>query len=842
MDTKISSIAIQNFLNEVKKDKTRIIENGIIIYPDLFGGQYRNDVFDHRKTKDLLGLKLKEIFSTEWVTVDSGIIKKPRLEEFLVKKGLPVLKGYEASSLIPIARIHKHAGKPRNNAAVQNGDIPEPKDKIFDPLYFRAKMNAQFRQIVETLKGNLEKNGKINSRINLPGVPADIIYHIEKFRLFAKELRPFIAKLGDALGFEQKKDIIGTIDYYIKRDEGGILKIDVIKNRSHEAFNRAYKEALLKQNGKDKSTLKASIQKKRNFFLGVQQEFLQKTENRIMDDDFFAGRNKPENKSERIDIPVEIKKLIEEFPELEKEFFDTFVEKCNMVLTSNNITKNDLNIDFKRTPYDAQKPDESGYFEIIFKSIENFRITRGIKKYNGIAINLPLEEEDQAALDAAIAKKQRLLDEANTIESLEELERLKAIEKALFELKKEFPLMIIEQQKELANKIRELEELKRQREAEEQHYDQILGVIDSLIKDPSKMENELFHFNIAEGDDHPVGLQNSERNMFQERTGFIRKLAQLVVRTRPTALSELKSYDDFKLMQSADTMNKILLDTFVQNSMAEVPESKQETLQAELLTNDALKKRIRTIANDYYENGRSLLLDAYADRFMEMCGEAERLRDIPAIINEMIEGSRSYRPVLETDTGHVTHRADQVMMRVKEATKRKEESMVNWGDKVHSIESKLLKIQFDDKAYAEAKSLKPERLKRFSAGKIVDVVLNKDGKFNSEKRIFSWLDIPRIKLVLEKLTKAKESKEMQSRSAALNGAIRFFESLQSGNTQELLDHKITTHLNQMKKYTKELEKVQEKYDREAERPLEEFDNDLKKIKKAFVKNFCQPRD
>ena len=85
MDTKISSIAIQNFLNEVKKDKTAAITNGIIVYPDLFAGAYKNDLFDHRKTKDLLGLKLKEIFSTEWVTIDSGIIKKNRLEAYLTQ-------------------------------------------------------------------------------------------------------------------------------------------------------------------------------------------------------------------------------------------------------------------------------------------------------------------------------------------------------------------------------------------------------------------------------------------------------------------------------------------------------------------------------------------------------------------------------------------------------------------------------------------------------------------------------------------------------------------------------------------------------------------------------------
>lgn len=838
MDTKISSIAIQTFLNEVKKNKSTLIDQGIIVYPDLFGGNYRNDLFDHRKTKDLLGLKLKEIFSTEWVTVDSGIIKKSRLEEYLHKKSLPLMKGYGAASFVPIARIHKQAGK----AKTTNDEIPEARDEIFDPAYFKAKMENLFPQITQTLLTNLEKNGKINSRINLPGVPADIIYHIDKFRAFVKELRPFMKQLGLHLGLDKRKDIIGTVDYYIRRDDGGILKVDVIKNRSHEAFNKAYKTALLKQKGGNKNALKADIQKKRDRFMGAQQEFLQKLEERIFEDNFFAGRNKPENRNEKIRVPEEITQLIEEFPELEKEFFDTFVEKCNMILSSNNITKNDLNIDFKLTPYNSREPETSGIFEIIFKCIENFRITRGIKKYNGIATNLPLEEEDQAALDAAIAKKQRLLDEANSIENLEEIDRLKTIEKTLKALKKEFPLMVIEQQKELSNKIRELEELQRQRQAEEEQYDEIIGVIDSLIKDPSKMENELFNFNIVEGDEHPVGLQNSQRNIFNERTGFVKKLARLAVRTEPTALGKLKSYDAFALPQCITTMHRILLDTFISNSMAEVSETKKETLQAELLTNDALKKSIRNIAEEYYKSGKSSLLDAYAENFMEICGAAERLKDIPPIINEMIEGSRNYRPVLETETGHVTHRADQVMMRVKEATKRKEEVLANWGDKVHTIESKLLKIQFDDKAYAEARALKPERLKRFSAAKIVDVVLNKDGKYNSEKRIFSWLDIPRIKLVLEKLAKAKESKEMESRKAALNGAIRFFESLQSGNTKELLEHKITTHLNQMKKNSKELEKVKAKYDSEADTPLEEFDSDLKKIKKAFVKNFCQPRE
>ena len=401
--------------------------------------------------------------------------------------------------------------------------------------------------------------------------------------------------------------------------------------------------------------------------------------------------------------------------------------------------------------------------------------------------------------------------------------------------------MVIEQQKELSNKIRELEELKRQIEEENRHYDNILGIINTISDDPSKMENELFHFNIAEDDTHPVGLQSSDRNMQMERTGFIKKLAYKVARSEPTALSQLKSYDDMKMIQCAATMHKILFDTFIQNSMAEVPETKKELLQAELVTNDALKKRIRQIANDYYENGRSILLDAYAARFLEMHGEIKRTNDIPAIIQEMIEGSKNYKPIFETETGHVTHRADQVMMRVKEANKRKDEMLANWSEKVHSIETKLLKIQFDDKAYTEAVALKPERLKRFSAAKIVDVVLNKDGKYNSEKRIFSWLDIPRIQLVLEILNKAKESQKMESRKAALNGAIRFFESLHSSNTSELLDAKIKSHKTHMQKYTADLEKVQDKYDKEASTPIEEFDSDLKKMKKAFVKNFCQPR-
>jgi hypothetical protein len=45
----------------------------------------------------------------------------------------------------------------------------------------------------------------------------------------------------------------------------------------------------------------------------------------------------------------------------------------------------------------------------------------------------------------------------------------------------------------------------------------------------------------------------------------------------------------------------------------------------------------------------------------------------------------------------------------------------------------------------------------------------------------------------------------------------------------------------MHKYAKDLEQVQAKYDREVGDPLETFDSDLRKMKQAFVKNFCQPR-
>jgi len=181
------------------------------------------------------------------------------------------------------------------------------------------------------------------------------------------------------------------------------------------------------------------------------------------------------------------------------------------------------------------------------------------------------------------------------------------------------------------------------------------------------------------------------------------------------------------------------------------------------------------------------------------------------------------------------------MMRVKEAGKRKEEVVVNWQEKVQRIENKLLKIEFEDKAYAAAQNLTPDAIKKIPASRVLEVMLNKDGKFSSEKRIFSWLGSEKIDLLLDTLTKAKSSKTMEGNTASLNGAIQFFESLKSTNTKELLESKINAHKAHLDKFTKDLEQITQKYEQEASRPLEEYDSDLKKMKNAFLKNFCQSR-
>lgn len=830
----ISSVAVQEFLGEVRKKKKHYIDTGIIVLPDLFSGNYRNELFDHRKTKETIGNKLKDIFEDQWVKLDIGIIKRDRLQSFLQQKSLPPLKGFLSSEFVPIARVHKLAhSNPGKSTAEQ------PKEGVlFDQQFFNQKMEEMVEKIIQAVQHNIEHQGKTASRIKLPGVSPEIIYDQTAYRQFVQELAPYVDRIKEALKIDARNEIMGTIDYYIKRDDGGILKIDIITNHAFDLFNTTFRHMAKSLKHPDElEGLKNEFKTKRNTFLRQQNGFLKQIEARMLEDDFFLGRNKEERQTESFAIPDDVLELFQEFPDLQKRFFKTTAEKIAMVLTSNNVTKNDVTLYYNIT----ESEDGKQTFDIRFGSIENFRITRGLRKYNGLATHIPLDDDAHKALEKASREKEKLFAAAEAIESLNELERLEKIILHLQALKVKFPALSIDLHP-LMDKQSRLRKEKTLLDAEAKEYQELVDAIDELLADPSRMQEELVHFSVEpEEDALPSGLQIAPKRRERNLQDFMRQLAKVITKRQPTALAELKHYDDLDLKAIPSVIFSILKDLFIKHALEEAPEKKIEELRERLKKDTRLKETLEKLAEQYAATYKSIITDAFVNRFFSIAADVVKVTKIPKILEEMVEGTTKYRPIFETETGHVTHRGDQVVMRVKEAMKRKDENLQKWREKIISLDEKVASIQIDEQAYQQSRELTESQLKRFSPAQITDIVMNKDGKFTMEKRTLAWLESKYVTLLLQTLIQAKDSQKMEQRKAALNGAINYMRSLEENNQPDFLKAKLSSHMNQLKHYTTDLNSVHEHFDTENNTPLEAYDSDLKKMKEAFVKNFCQPR-
>lgn len=836
MAQKIVSLKIQEFLNDIKKNKNEYISKGVIVFPDVFSGEFQNNLFEHKQYKKLISDKLKEIFATDWVVVDVGIIKKERIEDFYNKNNIKLFDGYEKSPFIPIARLYKNS-----NTNEQKEAVVENKELLFDIDYFNATMQTLFYKIVEEINKSIDEKNKANDKFTLPGVSADVVFDLKKYREFKNSLTPFIEKLEIALGFTTRKDIIGNISYYIKRDVGGILKIDALKNHSHDTFNHIYKEKLASLQKdenfeKEHEKIKIEIKKTRDLFLQKQKEFFRKIESRVLEDDFFSGRSNPDKKREKFAVDDDMQSIFSQFPSLEKDFFESFLQKIEMVLHSNNVTKKDAAIEYRF----VNKKDEPSFVEMEFKNIENFRITRGLTKYNGINTNIPLDEEEQELLEKANEMKNKLLESIDGFYEKRDLNKLYEIKEELEKIKKRFPLILIDL-KDLEQKIKVIEDAIKKEAFEKKEYENALLNINKILSDPKRLEDEIFNLSLKPDEVPLKGLKSSDKQMNISKITFIENLASVIVNLDGLSLRSVSNYDSFELANSINAVFNKLYNTFIQSALLDLPDSKKEQFKEEMMKNTLLKDKFLTLSNDYFNDNKSIFINAFSNSFFDMAQEANSPKQIPKIIDQMIEGTHKYKPIFETQTGHVTHRSDQMYMRVKEAGKLKNTRLSGWSEKMDALELKLIKIHSDDKAYNASMSMDSSKIQTFTPNFVTDVVFNKDGRLSDEKRMFLWLRLEHINIIYAALIEARRTKKLEHRRAALDSAIKFFESLKRTNTKEQLDAKIISHKAQLEREEQNIAAVKQNYEKENKKQLYEFDGDLKRMKEAFVKNFCAPR-
>ena len=268
-----------------------------------------------------------------------------------------------------------------------------------------------------------------------------------------------------------------------------------------------------------------------------------------------------------------------------------------------------------------------------------------------------------------------------------------------------------------------------------------------------------------------------------------------------------------------------------------------DAIVAEEINHDAQKQAfLLTRAKEYVMRYQQYFKEAIADSFfarVESGGEA----GVPSIIQEAIDGSGRYRPVLVQKNGaSLARKADQVLMRIKQARAEKQKRIAAVKEDVTRLTRQLRGLELNIQAIEKAKSFTLADLEAYTMDMLKEVVVNEGGQFTEQKRLLQFAPAGEVALYLaDQMDRGRRNSRNDVQRAEYKRATDFYENCNINNTEKELTSKIAMIQAELPQKKEALTKAKDKLSRLEKSGLEMFDEGLMKMRQAFLENLGQNR-
>lgn len=352
-----------------------------------------------------------------------------------------------------------------------------------------------------------------------------------------------------------------------------------------------------------------------------------------------------------------------------------------------------------------------------------------------------------------------------------------------------------------------------------------------------KLENYLEHIFKSE--------QNFEKIIFEIETDSDREEIVELIAYQIVFESDLKtklnflhltSFNNLDLSDMAFGVVRLLLNEAVE--WLEQYFGNGEQIR-QMIQNDKLKVyMIHELAMKYYFEYEELFLSQIAESYFEMLRQATNFRQILKIGHDAVTGTSKHRSLFLTPDGaQVVRRADQVWMRVDQASKAKKRKILALTNELKKFKEQVEDLQIRLQAIQDASRLTPQALQKFTPQMVRDIFTEDDPKFLYNRRLLAMVPAGDLAYQMEVLC---ERASIGAKTALAREEFKkiknVFSKAKINNTPKELDLKRMEIEHKLPFKRERYKEAVERYQSIKDEPLENFDDQLKKIKDVMVEN------
>ena len=300
----------------------------------------------------------------------------------------------------------------------------------------------------------------------------------------------------------------------------------------------------------------------------------------------------------------------------------------------------------------------------------------------------------------------------------------------------------------------------------------------------------------------------------------------------------LSSYNNLDVSQMAYAVVKLLFNEAVEWFTTNFDLVSEEEI-LHIIESDKLKVyTIHQLGMNYFFDYQHIFMNSIAQSYFELLRQSQNFRVIGKVAQDAITGTSKNRSLFLTkDNGQLIRRADQVWMRVDQASKAKKQRIFTVTNELKRHKEQLEDIQLRVWAIDTATRLTSDVLKRYTAEYIRNVFTEDDPKYLKDRKLLTMLPAGDLAFQMETLCeKASINSKTKLGKDEFKKIQEIFAKAKINNTPQELKKK-RMELEQRLPVKKEhyVESVK-KYQKIKDEPLEDFDDQLTKIKAVMIEN------
>lgn len=339
--------------------------------------------------------------------------------------------------------------------------------------------------------------------------------------------------------------------------------------------------------------------------------------------------------------------------------------------------------------------------------------------------------------------------------------------------------------------------------------------------------------------------ENFEKAIFEVENDSDRKevleiIAKQIVNEEDIKLkinfTYIKSLNAFNMSDLAFNIVRLLLNEAI------------EWLAQYFSDEDALRKRItqdklkvyliHEMAMSYYFDNQEIFLSEIAESYFRLLQEAEGFRYISKVGHDAISGTSKIRSLFLLDDGaQIVRRADQVWMRVDQASKAKKRKVFSLTADLNKYKEAVEDLQLRVAAIDSASKMTPASLRRFNSELVRNIFTEEDPKYLADRRLLAVLPAGELCFIMETMC---ERASMSARTSMGKEDFKkiqaFFAKAKINNTPNELKMKRMEYEHKLPFKIEKYKEIAERYQSIKDEPLENFDEQLEKIKHVLVNN------